>query len=118
MAATMLMRVGGPKGRDAVVMVKTNHLDAKSQAFHQRILAGAKAESFEDLAEAIKEFDSVDTVFDDVELSKRLDKYAESGMDREINASNVLTSRCQRGSARSTETNPFANTLAIESACP
>ena len=92
MAVTMLMRVGGPKGRDAVIMAKTDHLDAKSQAFHQRILAGAKAVSFEDLAEVIKEFDSVDTVFDDAELSERLEKYAESGMDREINASNVLTS--------------------------
>lgn len=92
MAVTMLMRVGGPKGRDAVIMAKTNHLDAKSQAFHQRILAGAKAVSFEDLAETVREFDSADTVFDDAELSKRLEKYAESGMDHEINASNLLTS--------------------------
>ena len=92
MAVTMLMRVGGPKGRDAVIKVKTDHLDARSLEFHQRILAGAQQVAFEDLAETIKEFDSTDVVFDDAELSKRLEIYAESGMDQEINPSNVLNS--------------------------
>lgn len=30
MAVTMLMSVAGPKGRDAVIMAKTDHLDAEN----------------------------------------------------------------------------------------
>ena len=92
MAVTMLMRVGGPQGRDAVVNVKTDHLDARSLESHQRILAKVQKVSFEGLADAAKEFDGTDVVFDDAELSKRLELYAESGVDREINPSNVLNS--------------------------
>jgi hypothetical protein len=92
MAVTMLMRVGGPQGRDAVVNLKTDHLDARSLESHQRILAKVQKVTFEGLAQTVKEFDSTDVVFDDAELSKRLELYAESGMDREINPSNVLNS--------------------------
>ena len=40
MAVTMLMSLGGPKGRDAVLMAKTDHFDAKSRDYYQRILTG------------------------------------------------------------------------------
>ncbi len=96
MAVTMLMSVSGPKGRDAVIMAKTDHLDAKSRDYHQRILDSIKAVSFEQLTEAIKKFDASDRVFDDAELSKRLEMYAKTGVDHETNASNVLTSRIRK----------------------
>jgi hypothetical protein len=96
MAVNMLMRVGGPKGRDAVVMAKTEHLDPKARDYHQEILDSVKAETYDGLAAAIKKFDASDRVFDDAELSKRLKAYAESGVDREINASNVLTSKISK----------------------
>jgi hypothetical protein len=92
MAVTMLMSVGGRSGQDAVLTAKIDHLDAKSRDYHQRIMEDVKAVSFESLAAAVKELDDSDRTFNDVELSKRLEEYAKTGVDRETNPSNVVNS--------------------------
>lgn len=93
MAVTVLMSVGGPTGRAAVLAARTDNLDAESLAYHQRILSAVRAVSYEKLRESVKAFDGDGPMLDDVELAKRLEAYAESGVDNELNPSNLLTSR-------------------------
>jgi hypothetical protein len=92
MAVTMLMTMGGPSGREAVLTAKTDHLDEKSRNYQERVVAGAKQVSFERLAASIKKLDGSGPMLDDEELSKRLEAYAQSGVDSETNPSNLLAS--------------------------
>jgi hypothetical protein len=96
MAVTALMTVGGPAGRDAVVAARPETLDEKSRAYHQRILPAVKAVAYEKLREKLKTLDSGDHKFSDAELKERLEKYAQTGVDSEIDPGNLLDSRIPR----------------------
>jgi hypothetical protein len=91
-AVTMLMSVGGPKGRDAVIGVKTAHLDAKSRAYLEEILPHVRAVTFERLAESLKALDSESPMLNDAALSRRLEAYARTGVDNTLNPSNLTRS--------------------------
>lgn len=92
MAVTMLMEVGGPAGRAAVLEARAEHLDAESKQYLERIRAAVQEVDYELLKESVMAMDRESPMLADAELAERLRAYAQTGVDYELNPGNLLVS--------------------------
>jgi hypothetical protein len=93
MAVTMLMEVGGPAGRAAVLGARVEHLDSESRQYLESLRAAVQAVDYARLEKSVMAMDRESPLFDDEELVRRLQAYAQTGVDREISPGNLLKSR-------------------------
>lgn len=93
-AVVVLMRVGGPRGRDVVLTIEADSLDPKSREYLASILPAVKSTSYALIAQSFKSRYGGGRVFNDKELSKRLENmYKNFGVDNELSPNNLLISQ-------------------------
>lgn len=91
-AVTMLMKVGGPRGRDAVLAIDASRVAADARAYLDEIRSGVAALSGKQLAAEFAPFRGARHI-EASELRARLDRMvANDGRDDDLNPTALLTS--------------------------